>query len=811
MVQRESHAVIGTTLNQRFILETELGRGGMGAVYRASDQVLGRSVAIKVLKEQGGEEVGKRIRLEAQILARLVHDNVVRIYDFGEAEGTYYLVMEEVVGSSYVKRWKALSLVERLQIIARVAEALDYAHHQGIIHRDVKPANVLLTGADQPKLSDFGLSMIAEQKVETASIRGTPHYMSPEQARGKPLDYRTDLYSLGIMLYESATGSVPFLGPSLTVISQQANARPPGPRLKNPALSPELEALILRMLAKDPNERPATGHAIAEEIRAEIARERLGRDTPTETVGSFVTGPGPSAGPNPSAPTVAVAIAPQNPSSAPSLTATSSSLYGLTPKGTTPLVGSMLDAILVDPVALTPDERFLCGHYLAYLLGGSRRQGIFLRRPLDPRNADRARLLLALTSITLADGSDEAFERAVELLEKRFDARPALSPVVVVKYLAGRDTPAKRKRLRQFRKRLQESSAYAQAHMTDAKGLLNPGLIPQTLDDLRLLAPAKTEVDDELVSRWNRVAEVWRNDPEFRYAILHYATLRADRDPASAYLWPEVVYPLIERARWQRQRRPNAEILLDNLSSNLPYLPDAGVRLDRAIRSAVPAPVVEQLDLTLGAFADDEEVEADLLDDAQAAETSADRVPDHIAAHISVSLHELATDIDKDRGLVRLTGPDPLRFLQGDLRNLWEEGVAAMRAPGTKKAGHRHVPVGPYRLAVIPSIRGRSAGQVAIQGMLNKQIEMLTPSLRLGGSAGKPIVAVWTYQDHSLAIAYIDFKGSERYILWDAPNLQQENFQTAADLNHRLFNLGLEAPDQLDRALSKRFRPRNPV
>jgi serine/threonine protein kinase len=805
--------VIGKTLNQRFILETELGRGGMGAVYRARDQVLGRSVAIKVLKEQGGEEVGKRIRLEAQILARLVHDNVVRIYDFGEAEGIHYLVMEEVVGSSYVKRWKALSLIERLEIIARVADALDYAHHQGIIHRDVKPANVLLTASDQPKLSDFGLSMIAEQKVETVSIRGTPHYMSPEQARGKPLDFRTDLYSLGIMLYESATGSVPFLGPSLTVIAQQASATPPRPRLKNAGLSLELEALILRMVAKDPNDRPASGHAVAEEIRAEIARERLRRDAPTETVGGFVTGPGPSTlvGPNPSAPTVAVAIPPQSPISAPSTTVTSSALYGLTPKGTTPLVGSMLDAILADPIALTPDERFLSGHYLAYLLGGSRRQGIFLRRPLDPRNADRARLILALTSIMLADGSDEAFERAVELLEKRFDVRPALSPVVVVKYLAGRDTPAKRKRLRQFRKRLQESSVYAQTHMTDDKGLLNPGLIPQTLDDLRLLAPAKTEVDDELVGRWNRVAEVWRNDPDFRHAVLHYATLRADRDPASASLWPEVVYPLIERARWQRRRRPNAEILLDNLSSNLPYLPDAGVRLDRAIRSAVPAPVVEQLDLALAAFAEDEEVEADLLEEAHAAETTTDRVPDHIAAHASVSLHELATDLDKDRGPVRLTGPDPIRFLQGELRNLWEEAIAALKAPGEKKAGHRHVPVGPYRLAVIPSIRGRSAGQVVIQGMPNKQIEMLTPSIRLGGSAGKPIVAVWLYQDQSLAIAYIDFKGSERYILWDAPNTQQENFETAADLNHRLYNLGFEAPDQLDRALTKRFRPRKPV
>jgi serine/threonine-protein kinase len=130
----------------------------MGAVYRATDQILGRSVAIKVLKERSGEEVGRRIRLEAQILARLVHDHVVRLYDFGESEGVYFLVMEEVDGTSFSRRWRALPMAERLRIVAEVAEALDYAHRQGVVHRDVKPANVLLTSAAAAKLSDFGLS-----------------------------------------------------------------------------------------------------------------------------------------------------------------------------------------------------------------------------------------------------------------------------------------------------------------------------------------------------------------------------------------------------------------------------------------------------------------------------------------------------------------------------------------------------------------------------------------------------------------------------------------------------------------------------
>ena len=211
---------IGTMLNQRFLLEKELGRGGMGAVYSANDELLQRKVAIKLLKEQSGEEVGKKLRLEAQIAARLLHDYVVRIYDFGQAEATYFLVMEEVQGSSYSKRWRHLALAERLRILAQVAEALDYAHHQGVIHRDVKPANVLVTASDVPKLSDFGLSMIGEQGDQTGIIRGTPHYMSPEQTRGGRLDYRTDLYSLGVMVYESATGTLPFSGSSISIMSQ---------------------------------------------------------------------------------------------------------------------------------------------------------------------------------------------------------------------------------------------------------------------------------------------------------------------------------------------------------------------------------------------------------------------------------------------------------------------------------------------------------------------------------------------------------------------------------------------------------------
>ena len=177
---------IGTTLNQRFLLEKELGRGGMGAVYSATDQLLQRKVAIKVLKEQSGEEVGKKLRLEAQIAARLLHENVVRIYDFGQAEAAYFLVMEEVNGTSYSKRWRHLPLAERLRILAQVAEALDYAHHQGVVHRDIKPANVLLTASDVPKLSDFGLSIVRRARGPIGGRPGHAALHEPGADPGQP-------------------------------------------------------------------------------------------------------------------------------------------------------------------------------------------------------------------------------------------------------------------------------------------------------------------------------------------------------------------------------------------------------------------------------------------------------------------------------------------------------------------------------------------------------------------------------------------------------------------------------------------------
>jgi serine/threonine-protein kinase len=815
----------------------------MGAVYSATDVLLERKVAIKVLKEQSGEDVGKKLRLEARIAARLLHENVVRIYDFGCADATYFLVMEEVNGTSYSKRWRHLSLAGRLQVLAQVAEALDYAHHAGIVHHDVKPANVLLTATDVSKLSDFGLSTVAHQGDLTRVIRGTPHYMSPEQTRGGWLDYRTDLYSLGVMIYESATGGAPFTGTSTSIMSQHVSTEPERPRARNGLVSPELEALIMSLLAKRPEDRPGSGAAVSNALREQIQRikeeERPGQRSAERWPGAFkervasrwsvpvapepVPGSHGSVTSGPATTAISFPIATTQkgrgtesvrPGAQPlSALATTTGTRGLTALTGSPLARRMLELVLAEPVVLSPDERYLSGHYLAFLLSGSRRHGLFLRRPLEPRNADRGRLLLSLTYALLADATDEAIRESAALLEQRIEVRPALSPIVVAKYLACRDNPTKRKLFRQTRMAIGQASRYAQKRMIDANGVLNPGLMPQRLEDLNLLAPVRTEVNDVLVERWNRVADVWRYEVEFRTAVLRYATCNAHRDPASTGLWPEVVYPLIERARWHRRVRTRTEAVWDYISGKLMHVPGAGVALDRALDRAMPAPLVAHFDESLELM-----VENAQLDDDEADPFAAD-VTDRLAAsltHSRSNLAELAAEppeADKTKGLLRLTDPNPLRFSQGQLHELWEEALQflehqAIARPGTKPKGHRPIPIGPFRLAVIPSIRGRAAGQIAIQGMPNKQIELTTPALRTKGSAGKLLLAVWVYCDNSLVVVHLDFMNTQRYVLWHAPKSHQLNFDDLADLRHELCTLGLEVPDQLDQALCRWFQPR---
>jgi eukaryotic-like serine/threonine-protein kinase len=814
--------VIGTTLRHRFLIEKELGRGGMGSVYKATDQVLQRSVAIKVLKELAGEDVNKRIRLEAQILARLLHDNIVRLYDFDDDDGTYYFIMEEVEGTSFFRRWKKIAVPERLQIIAQVADALDYAHHQGVIHRDIKPGNVLLTASDQAKLSDFGLSVLTDAVQESGIVRGTPHYMSPEQAKGKKLDHRTDLYALGVILYECATGGPPFQGSLMTIMAQHVNADPDPPRSRNPEVSEALESLIISLLAKNPDARPSSGREVAARLRDMLDPTRPPATPSLGGLASFAGTASPSV--NNGSPVSAASVSMPSltgaapgtrmgsmagPMSAASLSSLASGApsvgLSLVLQAMSPLARAMLDAVHADPILLNPEERYLSGHYLAYLIGGSRRRGILRRRPLDALNADRARLLLGMTYLSVAGANDDTVAQAARLLDEKPDVRPALGPIVVLKYLAARAHPGKRRKFRLVRQQLQLASKHASAHLLDDQGVLNPGLMPQLLTDLTRIAPERTEVDDQLVQRWNRVTDVWRENDEFRESVLRYATQSAWRDPSSIELWPEVVYPLIERARWQRQLRSIPEQVWDRVCGTL-HVPDAGNRLDRAIKVSVPEQVAEKLEIAPDAFLENPDLGPDQSEPAAEREPSGLNSPHGISP---ASFNDL--DVEQPtRAFIRLLTADPVRQSLGELRALFKEAIANLRNPGTGQ-GHQHVPIGPYRLRVVASIRSKTAGQVAIQGMPNKQIEMLVPSFVGSGPDSKLILAAWVYQNGSLAITYLDNLNNQRYILWDAPTGQQTNFEDAAELNHSLFQLGLEVPDQLDRVLSKRFQPQNPV
>ena len=807
--------MIGTTLNGRFRLDKELGRGGMGAVFRAHDIILERSVAIKVLKDLSGEEVGRKIRLEAQILARLVHEHVVRLYDFSADGETYYFIMEEVDGTSFARRVKKIPLIERVRIVVETAEALDYAHRQGVIHRDVKPANILLTAADGAKLSDFGLSLLSDASQDSGIVRGTPHYMSPEQAKGRKIDHRTDLYALGVILYECATGLQPFTGPVMTVMAQHINAEVTPPRERSPELSVELEALILNLMAKEPGDRPSSGGEVASRLQSlmEAGKVSGGSATPSpsssssersasavQTGGASVVASGPASmgGPSQTGPSVVGSLrsiaATTQPAAAPPRSAEAVAAVGL------------VDAVTADPIELGPDERYLYGHYLGYLLGGSRRRGILLRRPLDPLNADRARLLLAMTALALPDGDGIDIDRAAALLDGKHDVRPMLSPVVLAKYLLARSTPAKRRRFRQLRQQLQQTSEHAARHMSDDQGVLNPGLMPQVIDDLRRLAPVRTEVDDQLVERWNEVSEVWRTKPEFRNSVLRYATLSAWKDAASVTLWPEVVYPLIERARRQRNLRSGTEAVWDAVCGSLLHIGDAGVKMDRAIRLSVPYQVMKELDVSIDKIIDDPIIEMERAPDPAPPDAEGLGLRGHISA---ASFHDLEVD-QPTRNFVRLINPDPIQKTVGDLREMWKESTAALRSAG-QTLSLAHIPLGIYRLVVVPSVRSRSAGQLAIQGMVNKQVEMLVPPFSSGGFPSKVLLAVWMYTNNSLAITYCDNLNNQKYIIWDASIAQQTNCDDASTFNSHLYGMGLEVPDAADRALTKVLQPRKPA
>nr|WP_283170231.1 Stk1 family PASTA domain-containing Ser/Thr kinase [Curtanaerobium respiraculi] len=257
--------MIGRVLNNRYKITERIGIGGMAEVYRAQDQVLGRIVAVKVMLPQyaADSEFTLRFRQEAASAANLQSPFIVNVYDWGQDEGTYYIVMEYVRGSDLktaIQTRGAITQRKAAEIGAQVCKALSVAHHQDIIHRDIKPQNIMVQPDGNVKVMDFGIARAKNSvKSQTSAVLGTAHYISPEQAQGKELTASSDIYSLGVVLYEAVTGQLPFDGPdSVSVAMKQVSEYPVPPSQVKPDIDPGLEAIIMRALEKDPLARFAT-------------------------------------------------------------------------------------------------------------------------------------------------------------------------------------------------------------------------------------------------------------------------------------------------------------------------------------------------------------------------------------------------------------------------------------------------------------------------------------------------------------------------------------------------------------------------
>ncbi len=263
----------------RYELIGELGRGAMGVVYKATDPVIGRTVAVKTIKlsEEGTglsrPELLTRFQTEARAAGLLTHPNIVVVFDAGEEDGLYYITMELVEGKSlqaHLDGGQAFALPRVLRIMEQTCSALQFAHERNVVHRDIKPANIMLTADDTVKVTDFGTAKILQfgTMQQTAHVMGTPSYMSPEQVKGRAVDGRSDIFSLGVMLYEMVTGEKPFPGQNITtVIYKIVNEEPVPPRQIDPSIHPGISAVVMKALAKEPEARYQSCREMLEDLR----------------------------------------------------------------------------------------------------------------------------------------------------------------------------------------------------------------------------------------------------------------------------------------------------------------------------------------------------------------------------------------------------------------------------------------------------------------------------------------------------------------------------------------------------------------
>ncbi len=267
----------------RYQVVDEIGQGSMGIVYRAHDPQINRHIALKLLRQDRvtNEELVQRFLKEAQAMGGLSHPNIATVFDTGRDHGTIFIAMEILRGKSLkdVIREKTLNHNEIVHIGVQVAEALDFAHRKGIVHRDIKPSNIIIDPDGNAKITDFGIARIEDptitQQTVPGEILGTPLYMSPEQVMSSPVDGRSDLYSLGVILYEMTTGKSPFKGDNLASIFQAIlQDTPPAPELNDSPMSRKLSDLIMKCLDKDPDKRFQSGIEMAQPLKACLQRRQ---------------------------------------------------------------------------------------------------------------------------------------------------------------------------------------------------------------------------------------------------------------------------------------------------------------------------------------------------------------------------------------------------------------------------------------------------------------------------------------------------------------------------------------------------------
>ena len=327
----------------KYRIERELGRGAMGVVYQAFDPIVERAVAIKTIRLdiENGAELLVRLRREAKSVGQLEHPNIVTLYEAGESEGLFYLTMQFIQGETLQnrldrQRWFALR--EVLEIFAQICSGLDYAHQHGVIHRDIKPANIMITNDAVVKLTDFGISKVAGTgTTSTGLVVGTPSYMSPEQALGKTLDGRSDIFSLGSILYEMMTGEKAFPGQNVTTVMYKIVHEPPMPlAVLQPGLDPAVEGIVLKALAKHPDQRFQTCREFAAALEIYCNRAMAAMPA-TAVVGAppLVAAPPPPTA-APSAASAPVATAPVSAPGVQPLAAGSSSAAAPAAPGSTP-------------------------------------------------------------------------------------------------------------------------------------------------------------------------------------------------------------------------------------------------------------------------------------------------------------------------------------------------------------------------------------------------------------------------------------------------------------------------------------------